>query len=962
MFRRSSKNKARGGGGDADAEDMVRLTGPDVMNSSSSPLPQKGKGRFSRKKKAASKQQRKSSSNNGGAPTSSNGMQSKSSPVEEMIISVPETAASLAAATKDIKTPTTESNQAPMNDNSSSHNNKQQPNISNVHQTYGMMTATSDTRTPQSGIFRAVEYTQGGGGSSNRSIALTMSESSASSAMGSDVYINSLENIPTTSSDSLLKSVKDFPVLNVQFDKNVKGALSREVGRNGLPATSLLEWHVLVGDPKWDDREGRYKYKVELRKNEDASGNFDSYISKSSSFNGVSARRSLQDFIWLEKALRAEFHGALIAPLLCLTIYFATMADGSSEEESLDPLFVSWDATDATTQSIKFLGQILDNGETVDKDVLSRWLSDVINGVRGNGEVSLRYGADILQSEAFETFLFRHTEALNGTSASQMGASPNRASSLGSPFDLFSIFGGNVGEGCYNNSMLSLGDVIKTPFAFFDNACGGDNRRNSPSRGRRNIYSSGATGVAGMSRGAILSEADFDDAWLLASTPNSASRSELLEAERDYIASSIKSLTDGIAKVQALAKSEDYVGQCWQNLANAMSDLYSVEKDLETAHIGDQIKSNKKKQPFRKLKKNVVNEVLLGLSQGKIDRAQPSLLLLGSMLTTYYTDLNSVVPSFKEYSDAIRQLDEVGEAQSVKEKERRNASAIDQLRSFITDKCQTNETTTHYSMEDEVTLGSLNTTQSKALQNRVSSNERMLKRSVTSLCKSSSLRNARIAWWYFKTEAKQAANVHAAAVALRQALSIDAEAAAAMKERRYDEDETKDNASEIDLVKRILDLGKNNFTLSNNESIESSPYSESIQDVMNMAVDQVGRWNANTAQSILEAAGVVDAEVTIDETSRELRHVRKYAISLRENVERCLEAVTALASVWDSGSEMRISKSRREFWAAMSTLFSGKIMSKDSHNVQVLASVGIDTQDRGGWLGVKSDNESSVSC
>lgn len=461
---------------------------------------------------------------------------------------------------------------------------------------------------------------------------------------------------------------------------------------------------------------------------------------------------------------------------------------------------------------------------------------------------------------------------------------------------------------------------------------------------------------------AILSEADFDDAWLLASTPNSASRSELLEAERDYIASSIKSLTDGIAKVQALAKSEDYVGQCWQNLANAMSDLFSVEKDLETAHIGDQIKSNKKKQPFRKLKKNAVNEVLLGLSQGKIDRAQPSLLLLGSMLTAYYTDLNSVVPSFKEYSDAIRQLDEVGEAQSVKEKERRNASAIDQLRSFITDKCQTNETTTHYSMEDEVTLGSLNTTQSKALQNRVSSNERMLKRSVTSLCKSSSLRNARMAWWYFKTEAKQAANVHAAAVALRQALSIDAEAAAAMKERRYDEDETKDNASEIDLVKRILDLGKNNFTLSNNESIESSPYSESIQDVMNMAVDQVGRWNANTAQSILEAAGVVDAEVTIDETSRELRHVRKYAISLRENVERCLEAVTALASVWDSGSEMRISKSRREFWAAMSTLFSGKIMSKDSHNVQVLASVGIDTQDRGGWLGVKSDNESSVSC
>ena len=938
------------------------LTDPNAMDSSALPPDDKAKGggRFSRKKKSGSKEKQSLSN----APTSSSSpnnsntvQQSRSGQMEEMIISMPEAAAP--------------QSQFSMKDNTTATYNM----AGNTHkQASGMPTGTGNARTsPQSAdIFRSNEHK---GSSSNGaikpSISQTMSESSASSAMGSDLYINSLDNIPTTSSDSLLKTAKEFPVLN-QSDRKVKGALSREVGRNRLPTTSLQHWFVRVGEPKWDDKEGRYKYKIKLSKNEAAAESLDSFISKSS-FNEVTTTRSLQDFVWLERGLRAEYHGALIAPLLSLTIYFATVADSSSlGEELLDvgkksspidtPLGVSWNATNATSQSIKFLGQILDQNETVNKDMLASWLSDVINGVRGDGEVALRYDVDILQSEALETFLFRHAEALNGVSPNQMGTNQKRASSLGG-FDLFSFIGDNVGEGCYNNSMLSLGDVINTPFTFFDNACaGGINEiKNSPKRGSRKIYSSGATGVPGLNCGSILSESDFDDAWLMTSTPNSVAHSELLEAERDFIASSIKISSDGIARVQSLVKHEDYVGQCWQNLATAMSGLFSVEKDIETAHIGDQIKSNKKKQPFRKLRKSGVNDVLLDLAQGKIDRARPGLILLGSMISAYYTDLNSVVPSFKEYVDAIRQLQELDEAHSIKD-EKSKASSLEQLKSFIINTYQSNGTTSRVTMEDEVqTIGSLNTTQSKALQRRVLSNEKMLKQSITSLCRASALRAARMSWWYFKTEAKQAANVHATAVALRQALSIDADTAIAMRERRYDEDETKDNAAEIDLVKRIIDLGKMNLSLSYNESSnENSPFSESIQDAMNMAIDQVGRWDANTTQTILQAAGVEDVEVTIDETSRELRHVRKYAISLRENVEKCLEAVSALTKVWSSDSDMRISKSRREFWAAMSIIFSGKV-SKDSRNARVLANTGIDTQDRGGWLGVKYDKESPVS-
>ena len=936
------------------------LTDPNAIDSSydiTSDDKPKG-GRFSRKKKSGSKNKLSLniSATSSSSPNNGNRAQPKSSsPVEGSMNAVP------AEVPK---------SHFSMEENKSSTYNMAGDNL----QPSGMAGTSNSGTSPQSSeIFRSDEQTGTNNSTVKRSISRTMSESTASSAMGSDIYINSLENIPTTSSDSLLKTDKDFPVLNIQSDVKVKEALSREVGRNKVPEKSSREqWSVRVGDPSWDDDEGRYKYEIKLTRNDGAAERSDTF-SSSSSFHDVTATRSLQDFVWLERALRAEYHGGLITPLLSLAIYFAS-ANNFSGDDILDtgsrmsspvdiPSGMSWDATKATSRSIKFLEKILDQNETVDNNILATWLSDVINGVRGDGEVSLRYKADILQSEALETFLFRHAEALNDVSPDQMGTNKKRASSLGG-FALFSFIEDNVGDGCYNNdSMLSIGDVIKTPFAVFE-ACTGrsDDRKNSPKRRNRKVYSSGATGVPGLHSNSILSESDFDDSWLLTSTPNSLAHSELLEAERDFIASSIKTSSDGMAKMQSLVKHEEYVGKCWRNLATSLSGLFSVEKDIETAHIGDQIKSNKKKQPFRKLRKSAVNEVILGLADGKADRARPGLILLESMLNAYYSDLNSVVPSFKEFVDATRQLDELDETHLMKDGEPKSSS-IDQLKAFVKNSYQqSNKTTSGYTMEDEVqTIGSLNTTQSKALHRRVLSNEKMLKQSITSLCRESALRRARMAWWYFKTEAKQAANVHATAVALRQALSIDADTALAMKERRYDEDETRDNTAEIDLVKRILDLGNKNFSLSYNESSnESNQASVSRQAALSLAIDQVGRWDADTAQTILLAAGVEDAEVTIDETSRELRHVRKYAISLRESVERCLEAVNALTAVWDSDNNVRISKARREFWVAMSTFFSGRV-SKDLRNVRVLADVGIDTQDRGGWIGLKAGNDSPVS-
>ena len=257
----------------------------------------------------------------------------------------------------------------------------------------------------------------------------------------------------------------------------------------------------------------------------------------------------------------------------------------------------------------------------------------------------------------------------------------------------------------------------------------------------------------------------------------------------------------------------------------------------------------------------------------------------------------------------------------------------------------------------------LNTTQSKALQARVLANERMLKYSITSLCKTCPIRTTRMAWWFMKLEVKQASRVRAAATALKQTLSIDTDSSLTMKIQQNEEEESKANDAEIELVKRILDLGNQD-----EDNIDYTDIEVRKQHALRMVLRRVGRWNAETALAIMETAGITDAEIQMDETSRELRHVRKFAISLRENVNRCREAAEALAVCFIRTHEYNptlISRSRQEFWAAISTVFSGRLIADQDQDgiafpsARVLSAVGIPINDKGGWL--DNGDESKVS-
>lgn len=751
--------------------------------------------------------------------------------------------------------------------------------------------------------------------------------------------------------------------VKVLADNGARAALSRQFGRSYPPQTLEQRWFVSVGQGRWDNDEKRFKYKVNISKNANSFADGDNESSDIDSVSHLSidsltTRRSLQDFAWLEQALRAEYHGALIVPILSLVLYFDTLSDDNLVEDEDDNTLASRSFatistsksltldSNAVIQSLKFLEKKIERNEIVNEKTLANWLSDIVNGVRGNGEVLLYNCGDVVQSEAMETFLYR-SSTLNG---GKLHGINQRVSGLGSPFSLFSWK-----DSCQGKSLLA--NIMESPIECILGT-------QAEKKQNFNMWSPGKKGSHGdrFNLDQYQSEAETDFDWLQLSSNGSLAHSALLEAERDLIASYLQSISLAMSKIQMLIRDESVVGQSWKRMTISLSNLFSVEKDLEQAHIGDQIKCSKKNQPFRKLRKSVVDEALRLLARGKMDRSNPSLRILLSMLNAYYTDLNSTIPAFREHSETVNQLRQFDDMQFLNVNKGKNHSAnTDKSESFLDQwKALTLDVTNKLSRsgsnasdnaqeEDSTIFGSLTTTQSKAIQSRVMQNEKMLKFSVTLMCKASPLRNSRMAWWYLKTEAKQALNVHTAATTLGEKLIVDTEAAAAMKDRRYDDDEKKDNEAEIELVKRILDLGS--------PLDDSTPDQEaSCLNVIQIAAENVGRWNAKTALALMEAAGVEDAEVQIDETSRELRHVRKFAISLRENVASCLESAKALESSYAlAGNSVQISRSRREFWAAISTVFSGKVvyheMNSNGPDVRVLASGGIDVTDRCGWLG-----------
>ena len=134
---------------------------------------------------------------------------------------------------------------------------------------------------------------------------------------------------------------------------------------------------------------------------------------------------------------------------------------------------------------------------------------------------------------------------------------------------------------------------------------------------------------------------------------------------------------------------------------------------------------------------------------------------------------------------------------------------------------------------------------------------------------------------------------------------------------------------------------------------------------------------------MLKAVGIDDPNVRVEETTKDLRLVRKYAIGLRENVDRCVDAIEHLrqavvgqnkkdpSSVANSlplpfpkesesnykqqSSQLRYC--RNEFLEELCALFSstfvgvyGDKQKRLANTKTILANVGINTTDLYGWI------------
>ena len=193
-------------------------------------------------------------------------------------------------------------------------------------------------------------------GNGNDKSQLT-SVTSATSPMSEDDDLSSALRMGSTSTSLSLASGSLSP--NSTKRQQAKLVLSRAFGRHSLPP-DLQPWKVEISPAEWDGRERRWKYRIQVQRQETTATASPQGEKRSPSKGSPSTMshftwRSLDNFVWLEQALNAEFQGALLLPLLNIAVGMTDLEQVTHE---------------------------------VDANLLKDWLSDILNGVRGQGKNS----------------------------------------------------------------------------------------------------------------------------------------------------------------------------------------------------------------------------------------------------------------------------------------------------------------------------------------------------------------------------------------------------------------------------------------------------------------------------------------------------------------------------------------------------------------------------------------------
>jgi len=828
-----------------------------------------------------------------------------------------------------------------------------------------------------------------------------------------------------------------------QQGSNARVVLDRDFGRISLPTEVARKWVVEVGAAEWDADENQWKYRIMVQHRDtakktpiaqipgsgsgEASSSLLSDIVTKSSFTTAFTWRSLADFCWLEDALKAEFHGALMLPVLSIALGIKDLASTDYE---------------------------------VDANLLRDWLGDVLNGIRGQGEFMVNMDSvDILASESMESFLYRNTEnatKVDKSSANSVDGHDNilTCSTLPPPSSLDMPWAGSEkgrikemskpdeyddkeeNDVQYEQNDEDDNSFVKSlwtkPFGQLDNMCGlsvpakteegGQDKSKTRVRRGPSFTQRLSVGMAHSCSSRAVADAaslQISDSFVempqeQLSSSQLAQHSELLEALKEHTGAYKESALVCMEKVQVLKEKEAQVGDSWKFFAITLTNLFTIEKEIEGTRLGQ--KEKKDKMPYRKLNKNSIDDCLRILTKQKLERAAPGLNSFSSMLGSYVGDLSSVEPAIDAYLEALDYLARLDEKIKDTPDENEEINGIlcgvnslqiqDQFRSWtapffgkpLKDKSD--------SVLAQNETKRVATRRKLVFEHRVLSNESLLRTAVTDLCKANAVRSSRMAWKYFKKESGQAALTSGAAISLRTKINSASERSINEMAARHQKQEKEDRDKEVELIQKIVSLGINRkkFVPGSDGTMDDNEYPEIDNDeedrekemakrrdrAMDLARRRVGRWNAEMANAIVDALGIEDKEVKMEETTRDLRSVREHAITLRENWTRCVEAVENLKAVildgkagtppgdgspgmdiveYDKGKP--VFETRREFVMEMGILFgsasapsspgtSYKAVS-ESPSKSVLFHVGIEADDPAGWNTCVDDNNGSTT-
>jgi len=731
------------------------------------------------------------------------------------------------------------------------------------------------------------------------------------------------EGKTTYSSSTPMSSKATENVLNgTKYD--VKKILSKPFGREHVLTTEQT-WVVHVSRAEWDADDSLWKYRINIKRREG---------SKLQDFATSLLLRSLEDFAWLEQSLLAEFFGGLLLPNL--SIYLG-------------------------------LPNIFNCQHEVDSILLSNWLSDTLNGIRGQGEIMFSLNkVDISTSESVEAFLYRSeltqtVVAVPGLPGDENEVPPQQTvtnSILGEDNNKWNFFP----ELCYVNCV-----ALPKPV---------DEAKNSSQSHRPFVFGngSGANAIAN----SFLEPAGFDDV-----NTSLTIHTNLLKAERDLIWSWRTRALHALEKLQILKEQEKHIGAAWKRFAISVSNLFSYEKDIETARLGDSKSRRDLQIPYRKLQKSSVDDCLRILTRHKLERSTPGIEAIYIMLSTYVADLSMIQPSITAYLNGLKQLNlqksktETIEQQRVTETDSADLSGTlaDKIQASLKNvKNQLTSTIQNDSKENDFTNDKdrayLQRQQVLILENRLLFHETLLKDYMTAICKTAPVRTSRMIHAYLEKELEQCKALHDSAVEMKGKINIASKEILSKMIHRHHKETKEDKETEIRLVHKIVNIGNTRKFIKepghdHSEEVEKGvelSYDMTEQETqkmkrrdkaMNECRSRIGRWDAKLAMAIMEAVGVSDANVRVEETTRDLRMVRKYAISLRENVERCSEGLEALRMTILQGGMGDIRDIRTDFMAEMKNLLSFAYVPVDDQSeylpTHLMEKEGIDLCDPLGW-------------